>query len=234
MPAYTVLDRDAHRHLRITTGPEVRFGSAVPFVAVVPAEFARIAAHHALFLRRNPRSGRLEPVAMLGFRTGENLFLTRGGWATPHIPLEFQRQPFRMVPGPDGALVLGFDGASPRVQRGGGEALFLADGADSDYLERVRDMVARYTEGLHAAQAYSHALGELELIAPAPIEVRFADGTEMRIVDLYTIDRDRFDALDAATVIGLRDAGWLELIYLQMASRVQVANLVARRDGLFR
>ncbi len=234
MLTYTVLDPEAHRDLCITAGPQVRFGSAVPFVAVIPAEFARIAAHHPIVLRRNSQTDVLEPVAMLGFRAGENLFLTRNGWATPHIPLEFQRQPFKTVPGPGGDPVLAFDGMSPRVQRIGGERLFLPGGEDSDYLARMRVLVAQYDDGAAAAQAYSQALAALDLIAPAHLEVRFGDGVEMRIPDLYLIDRARFDALDDAAVIGLRRAGWLEPIYIQMASQVQVANLVARRDGMAR
>ncbi|WP_443751332.1 SapC family protein [Asticcacaulis solisilvae] len=232
MTRYVAVDAEAHRHARIVSGPRAEFGNAVPFVGIVPGEFARIAAHHPIFLRRN-RAGLLEPGAMLGFVAGENLFLNDTGWATPYVPLEFQRQPFMLVPDEDTQWRLAIDADSPRLSADDGERLFLAGGHRSDYLEQAHEVVTRFCQGVPAAHDYGERLTGLGLVEPARIEVRFDDGRETRIEGLHTIDRARFDALDGDALLGLRNEGWLELLYIQLASLAQVPNLIARRDGRF-
>jgi hypothetical protein len=233
MVNHVELDARMHRNLHVVAGPHARYGNAVPFVGIIPAEFARIAAHHAIFLRRNSQSGQLEPGAMLGFKAGENLFLAPRGWATPCVPLEFQRQPFMMIAGAEGQLSLAIDTDCPRVQAESGERLFLSGGHATDYLERMRVLVAQYCDGVPAAHAYGRMLGELGLVEPAQLDIRFGDGSETRIDGLHAINRDRFDALDDAAIVRLQRAGWLELIHIQLASLAQVSNLIARRDGTF-
>lgn len=229
MASHVELDAATHRNLRVVTGPQARFGQQVPFVGIVPAEFARIAAHHAIFLRRNSRTNQLEPGALLGFKAGENLFLTADGWTTPYVPLEFQRQPFITI---DGGLAIDRD--SPRVQTEAGERLFLSGGHASDYLEHMRLLVTTYCDGVPAAHAYGRLLSDLGLVEPAQLDIRFADGSEARIEGLHAINRERLGALDDATIVELQRAGWLELIHIQLTSLAQVGNLIARRDGTLR
>ena len=231
MTAYVALDSQSHRHLRVIAGPRREYGNAVPFVGIVPGEFARIATHHPIFLRRNSQSGQLEPGAMLGFKAGENLFLSDSGWTTPYVPLEFQRQPFMLIPGAGDDYALAVDTDSPRLSADDGERLFLATGHRSDFLETMTDIVGQFCQGVPAAHRYAQTLSELGLVEPARLDIRLGDGTETRIEGLHTLNRDRFDALDGDALLRLRDAGWLELIYVQLTSLAQIPNLIARRNG---
>jgi hypothetical protein len=235
MPNFVAVDTVTHRRTRVLTAPSPRFGDTSQMVSVIPGEFPALIAHYPIFFRKSPESGRFEPGVLLGFSSGENLFVADDRWDAPYVPLEVQRKPFLIQPeGGDGGprLVLTLDMDSPRVQEDEGEILFLETGARSSYLERVASILRALVDGGQAAYAYGAALAELELIEPVRLALEFIDGSTRDLEGLYSINPEALRRLSGAGLQSLQSAGWLELAYYQLGSLAHVQGLIARKNRL--
>lgn len=227
------LDKDAHRELRIDNHPSETYGDNIGMVGVVPREFGRLVAHYPIFLRRTPADDAFECGAMLGFSGNENLFLSGDRWDALYVPLNVQRQPFAVVARPGGDpnnLAVAFDSDSPRVLTDGGEALFLSDGQPTEYLQRVSSALNEMVQGARMGFEYTAKLDALGLIEKVRVDVEFANRSQVKLDGLYSISRDKLGALAPKKLGELRDAGYLEWIYIQLASLVHMNGLIARKN----
>jgi len=234
MTQLVALDSQTHRDLRVATWPAAE--ARVDVVSVVPREFPRLLAHYPIFFARTPATGRFEPAVLLGFQPGENLFLTERQWDVEYVPLQMQRQPFSLMerravqPGGQPGLDVALDLSNPRVQRQEGERLYLDDGKPSQMLQTIASILRALIEGSQEAYAFTGKLAELGLIEPVRIDVKFVDESEKRIEGVYWIAAAALKALPAAQLAELRDLGYLEWLYFQMASLSHMSGLVARKN----
>ena len=227
------LEKDTHRGLRVDAQASEAYGDNIGMVGVVPIEFPRLVAHYPIFLRRTPADDAFECGAMLGFAANENLFLTDNGWDALYVPLNIQRQPFvaaAQAGGGPNSLAVAFDSDSPRVVTKGGEALFQGDGGPSEYLQRVSQALNEMVQGARLGFAYTAKLNEMGLIEKVRVDIQFANGSQVKLDGLYSISRDRLMALPADKLAELRDAGYLECVYFQLASLVHLNALIARKN----
>ncbi len=234
MAGIIALDKDAHRDLRVDTHPSEAYGDNVGMIGVVPREFARLVAHYPIFLRRTPADDAFECGAMLGFAGNENLFLKGNRWDALYVPLNIQRQPFAVVARPGDAannLAVAFDTDSPRLLKDGGEGLFLGDGQPTEYLQRVSAALNEMVQGARMGFDYTAKLDKLGLIEKVRIDVEFADRSQVKLDGLHSISRDKLKALPAKKLAELRDEGYLEWIYIQLASLVHINALIARKNA---
>jgi hypothetical protein len=240
MARYEVLDNVAHRDLRVITrfGPE--FGDAVGMVPAFPTEFAELQREYPIFFRRDPDSGELGPVALLGFGRDENLFLQGDRWNAGYLPGAIARGPFligfREQQGAAGprAPVIHVDLEHARIGHGEGEPVFLPQGGHTHYLQHVITVLRGISDGVEAGRAMFAALDRLGLVQPVALEVRFDDEHDASVTGLHGIDRERLSALDAGSLHELHQAGWLEGVYLVLASLQNMRRLVAEKQRRLR
>lgn len=238
MTRLVALDKLAHRQLRISVPHGIAPVSRVNAVSVVPREFGRLLSHFPLFYMKAPDSGQFEPVAVLGFNRGENLFLVNDLWDSSYVPLQIQRQPFAFLPRPAGrpdaqpTLDLALDLDSPYVRGDTGERLFQDDGQPTRTLQSYNDMVGALLSGSREAFAFTGRLAELNLLEPVRVDIEFADKSKTQMEGLYWIAQPVLKALPAATLGELRDREFLEWIYFQMASLGHLSGLIARKNKL--
>jgi hypothetical protein len=121
---------------------------------------------------------------------------------------------------------------SPRVRDGGieGEALFLTYGGTSEYLERISAVLRTIHDGLAASRAFVTALVELELIESFVLDVELDDGSQNRLAGFYTINEDRLAQLSADQLAALHGKGYLQAIYMAVASLAQFRALIQRKN----
>jgi hypothetical protein len=196
-------------------------------------------AHYPIFFTKSTESGRFEPAALLGFRQQENLFFVNGQWDVAYVPLQIQRQPFSLLPrrgdparGTQDSLDVALDLESPQIQTQEGERLFLEDGAPSKFLQNITSMLSALVSGSTEAYAFTARLSELNLLEPVQIEIEFVDRSQTKLQGLYWIAAAALKALPADSLAELRDRGYLEWLYFQMASLAHVSSLVARKNQL--
>jgi hypothetical protein len=241
MPRYEVLNNVAHKNLRVAThfGPE--FGDAVGMVPAFPTEFAELQRDYPLFFRRDAESRELHAVALLGFDRSENLFLQGRRWNASYVPGVLAKGPFLIgfqERAEDGETrqepVIHVDLAHARVTAGEGEPVFLPQGGQTPYLQHIITVLRGINAGVAAGKAMYAALDALDLVQPLQVDVRFGAEQGANLAGLWGVDRERFAALDAGQIASLHRAGWLEGVYLMLASLHNMRRLIAQKQHRLR
>ena len=237
MGNHAVLDRDAHRALRVHTEAGAQFGDAVMSCFTVPLEFRRVQNEFPILFRRDLETGKFSALALLGFETGENLFLEDGRWDAHYRPMALAIQPF-LVGRPqsgDGPGQVHVDLAHPRIAPPDeGIGLFDSSGQPTPYLERIAAMLGDLDAGHRASQDFFDALERHDLIEPLAVDVELQDGSQHRLVGYHAINEERLAALDAAALGELHRAGHLMPIFMALASLSNLAELRRRKDRRIR
>lgn len=223
-----LLNNIDHKDLRVDTRRLPGLGDDVMSVPTFPAEFRNIQSCYPIVFSKT-RDGGFQPVALLGFSEGQNLFLDADGWDAVYLPLAIERQPFLIgVQGEE--LLLQVDLDSPRLGTGEGEPVFLPHGGTTPYLERINSVLLALYEGLRANTAFVAALLEHELIEPFTLDVEMDDGSRNRLSGFYTINEERLDALDGEALGRLHRAGHLQPIFMAVASTARFRELIERMN----
>jgi SapC len=228
MSNIVLLNNESHRKLRVHAQPAGHFGDSQRFVAVVVNEFHVLAMHYPILFSKDGDTGQFYCGAMLGFDAGENLFLEEQRALMAYRPLNLQRGPF-VTSGAE----LAIDLEHPRVSPSGDQQLFTEAGEPSSYLRSIMGLMRDLRPGLERTRIFTDTLLGLKLIEPMTIKARFDDGTNHEFTGLYTINRDQLKELADSAVLDLFRRGYLQLIYLMLASLTHVSVLAAKKNRTF-
>lgn len=233
MAKNAVLNNVEHKDLRVITRRAAQYGDDVMFALTFPAEFRSVQAHYPIVFSKTPE-GKFQPLALFGFKQGQNLFLDSRGWDATYVPLMIERQPFLIGSGADGELLVHIDLDHPRVSRTEGEAVFLEHGGTTPYLERTNSMLLTIHQGLAATQPFVAALLEHNLLESFVFDIQLADGSQNRLTGFYTIHEERLRALSGAALERLNTTGYLQAIFMIIASMSNFRALIERQQILLR
>lgn len=226
-----LLNNVDHKGLRVITRRGAAYGDDVMLAVTFPAEFRNLQAHYPIVFRKSPSGTTFEPVALLGLKEGQNLFLRQQGWDTSYLPLAIERLPFYI--GMDGdEMVVHIDVENPRISTQAGEDVFLPHGGSSGFLERMNSILLAIHEGLQDTPAFIAALLEHHLLEPFVFEAEQADGSHTRLANFYAIHEERLGALAGNALERLSKAGHLQAAYMAIASLSQFRALIERQDRL--
>lgn len=234
MSNHQILNPADHGALRVRTDAAPELGDGVMSCLVVPSEFRRLACEYPIFFRFDGESRSFSALALFGFEGGENLFLEGGRWAAASRPFAMAVQPF-LVGRPQagrGAGQVHIDMAHPRVTMAGGEGVRVFDdaGQPSPWLEEVAGMLGALDEGYRASGDFHAALDRHELLEPFSMDVTLDNGASHRLVGYHLINEERLRALDPAALGELQAAGYLEPIFMALASLGNLGKLVRRKN----
>jgi len=221
------LDNVTHRDLRVVTARGAAWGDDQMSTPVFLSEFRSVQATYPIVFQQGENDSGLHPVALLGLRAGENLFLDGRGWDAHYIPLALERGPF-MIGRAGTELMVHVDMASPRLVRGEGEPVFLPHGGSAEYLERMNSVLLAIHQGVEALPAFMGALMRHELLESFVLDIEAADGSQNRLAGFYTINEERLATLAAPAVAELHTKGWLASIYMVLASTAHLRDLIER------
>lgn len=231
MPQHVQLNNIDHADLRVITARGPEYGDAVMHAVTYPAEFRNVQACYPIVFQKAADGG-FQPLALFGFRPGQNLFLEDGRWDASYLPLAIERLPFligRALIGHGGdELTMHIDLDSPRVSRSEGEPLFLPHGGTSEFLERMNSVLQALHAGLQAVPAFMEALLAHELLESFVLDIQLDHGSEHRLAGFYTIHEERLGALDGAALEALHRRGHLQPIYMALASQARFRDLIDR------
>jgi hypothetical protein len=225
MQKLELLNNITHKNLRVITRRGAEWGDAVMSCPATPDEFRSLQAHYPIVFQKNAE-GQFQPIVLFGLEDGQNLFLGVDGWSAQYLPLAMQRMPF-MIGVAEEELRMLVDMSSPRISQGAeGEAVFLPQGGNTEFLERANSVLKALHEGLQATPEFVQALIAHDLLEPFVLDVERPDGTHGRLVGLHTIHEERLTALDANTIGLLHQADYLQPIYMAVASLSNLQTLV--------
>ena len=217
-----------HKDLRVITTRGAAYGDDVKFALTFAAEFRNVQACYPIVFQKTA-DGKFQSIALFGFQDKENLFLGPDGWEASYVPLTVERHPF-LIGFRDREPTVHIDLANPRVSRTEGEALFREYGGSSDFLERMSSVLATIHQGLEAMPAFIDALLQHDLLESFVLDVELNDGSQHRLTGFYTINEERLGALDASALARLHQAGYLQAIYMAIASQSHFRDLIERRN----
>ncbi|CAJ25870.1 SapC-related protein [Xanthomonas euvesicatoria pv. vesicatoria str. 85-10] len=217
-----------HRDLRVITAHGAAYGDDVMSAATFPQEFRQLQAQYPIVFHRSGERS-FQPLALLGLRLGENLFLDGARWDAPYVPLAIQRQPFLIGEQPDGPMVH-VDLDSPRVSTTEGQLLFREHGGTTEFLDHISQVLRTLHDGLAASTAFVERALRYDLLEPFVFEATLNNGLECRLAGLYVVHEERLRALDEAALLELHRHGDLEPLYMAVASIAQLRHLLERMN----
>lgn len=229
MPTIELLNNVDHLDVKINRQHSAELGDNQMFCLSFPAEFRAAQSYYPVLFYKDGRTGQFMPVLLLGFQAGENLFVQHEQWQAGYLPLDVERQPFT-IGLQQGERVIHLDTAHPKVSREQGEPLFLAFGGQSAYLQRVAEQLETLHHGMEASRQFVAQLLALELIESFVLDVTLNNGQQHSLHGFYTINEPRLATLTAEQLLSLQQAGYLEAIYMMLASQSQFARLIALKN----
>ncbi|MFT5923400.1 MAG: hypothetical protein ACI9LE_000380 [Paraglaciecola sp.] len=226
-----------HKDLKIVTERSQKYGDNMWYSLTFPAEFKSVQAYYPIFFNKDSNTGQFISVAIFGFQDQENLFLANNRWDAPYIPLSVARQPFLIgvqkinEDGEDKEQrVLHIDMDHPKVTHEHGEALFLEYGGNTPYLDTAADMLEAIHHGIVDSKIFIDLLIEHELLESFTLELELNDKSKHQMAGFYTINEEKLSALDSETLATFHAKGYLQAIYMAIASQSNIRGLLNRKN----
>ena len=228
-----LLDRRTHAGKRVrplTDWGLARETNAV-FASVV--EFYDIAREYPIAFvvvgRNDKNQPIVTPVAMLGLKDGQNVYIDANGqWNAQYIPAFLRRYPFSFVQTVDNQMGLGVDEAWEGFNDTEGELLINEAGEMTPFMQRVLSFLDNFEQDVQRTRFFCDKLVELNLLRAGEIGGQLANGETVKAQGFFLIDEQKLRELPDATVVELFRNGMLGLINAHLLSVGQVPQLARR------
>ncbi len=238
MPNFALLNNVDHRNMRVIRDYSSQYGDNEISVVTFPQEFRAIQNEYPIFLKKNAETGKFIPVALMGLRQNENVFLSEAGWDAQYIPASVKRRPFligvqppKPGEGEQPSRLVYVDMDSPRLSEVAGDPVFLPHGGYSPYLETMVELLEYIQYGTELNEQFVDMLLASELLEVVALEITLKSGEQNNLAGLYTINEDKLNGLVGSAVAELHAKGFLECIYMVLASHANVLKLIARVEA---
>jgi hypothetical protein len=239
MANHALVSPIAHKDVKVITKRSAQYGDNLWYALTFPREFRSVQANYPIFFNKNPNTGKFMSVALFGFKEHENLFLDDDGWHADYIPASVLRGPFLIgtqTVTEDGQeqqkRMLTLDLDNPRVSDAEGEALFLPFGGNSDFLDKTSSMMEALHFGAIDGQVFTAKLAELDLLEPCTLDITLDNEQKNQMIGFYVINEDKLDTLPIEQIQDLRESGYLQAIYMAIASQGNIRALINKKNAL--
>jgi hypothetical protein len=231
------LNRTAHKDLRIKGMQNLKFAHNVHSVPLTCTEFP-VTARDIPILFAGPDMASAGPMALLGLRQSENLFLdNEGQWAQGvYIPAFVRRYPFVLAEKPAGTegddftvfLDEGYEGFNDQE----GERLFAEDGTESEMLKNAVNFLGEFQQHVARTKQFMEELRKHDLLEPRNIRLE-RNGNVLNLNGLFVINEEKLRKIDAQTAHQfLIDGtmGWIYAHLLSLQNIDRVGQRLAQRE----
>ena len=221
-----LLDRDKHRKLRVKPSTSFAFARKANSLYLAGVEFNEACKEYAIVFTRGAHQ-KIVPVAMLGLRSRENLFVDADEhWTAGYVPAFVRRYPFVLAELSGESLGVCIDEAYGGLDNKEGEALFDAKGGDTPFLKNAVDFLTRYQQEFGRTEDFCRRLEQAGLLTEMNAKAQLVDGRSFAVNGLLVVDEKKLMALPDAVALSLFRAGELHLISMHLASLSNMQKLV--------
>jgi|CryBogDrversion2_1035201.scaffolds.fasta_scaffold00018_12 hypothetical protein len=223
------LNSEVHRNLKIAAEKgNFSYAKDANAVMLTGMEFTDVSREYPIvFVRAD--DGTLRPIALLGIRDGENLFVDENGkWDARYIPAYIRRYPFVMAPGGPNGMVVCMDEACPALGMEHGESIFDAEGKPTPRMNDMIQFLQQFQQEHARTDWLTKQLDELGIFVPQEANFDTGNGETFALKDFYLIDEAKFGALPEEKILQLFKNGGMGLVYLHLASLGNLAKLTER------
>jgi hypothetical protein len=244
-PTKSVLDRKAETKLPlfysrpVPISPENFGGKSLALSAnrgfarktnLVPlnaSEFALAQRHYPIvFSLEEPHF----PMAIVGVRTDENLFVGAEGrwWPDTYVPAYVRRYPFILMGKPGGKqFLLCADMDSEYVVDGGANP-FFKDGKPVAAVDKAASFCRAFQADADKTQAFCAALAEQKLLEAKTAELAHPSARKIRLGPFRMVDERKFAELPGKMLTDWHTRRWLRLVHAHLFSLANWPDLAAR------
>ncbi|MFT7025985.1 MAG: hypothetical protein ACJAVS_000200 [Paracoccaceae bacterium] len=213
-----VLEAARHATLGLLPHTGFAFAAAANAIPLNMAEFAQAGVWYPIVFTGKET---VSPVAVVGVRKSQNLFVDASGAWTPgaYVPAYARRHPF-ILTRPDAAkdqVLLCVDRSSDRLVDAGGDG-FFADGKPTVTTTNAMDFCLNFQRQAMATEQVSAVLAEHDLLSDQTGTLELPGGETVRLTDFKIIDEKKLNALSDEALLDLRRRGALAMAYCQMMS----------------
>jgi hypothetical protein len=213
-----LLDGEKHQEMSLVKNFGLGFTSKTNAVPVNLIEFPQIAHFYPIAFSND---GQATPVAIMGVRNDENLFVTdKGEWqADTYIPSYIRRYPFILTEVNEGeSLSLCIDETDEVISNDNTNPLFGDDKKPTDLANNAMEFCKSYHAASQQTLEFSKALADSGLLIERTAELVVKGDQKINFSGFAIIDEEKFNKLDDATFAEWRQKGWIGAIYAHLFS----------------
>jgi primosomal replication protein N len=234
----TPLDRIAHKNLKMRTDmvtiSQARGINSV-FLNVVEFNDA-MREFPIVFVRTGEgpdgQAGAVAPLAVMGLKNGENLFLDADArFNGDYAPAYLRRYPFamaRMEGSQDGQLAVciddQWDGFTPD-----GQPLFNDKGETTELTQNLVKFLETYEAEMERTRQACALLDEVGVLEAMRFEAEAADGSKVEVEGFLAVNTEKLSALSDAKLAEFQRNGLLSILEIHRLSLANMGRLAAKR-----
>ncbi|SFF37707.1 SapC protein [Fontimonas thermophila] len=224
-------DRRRHAGMGLVPGIAYTWCATLNAVYVSAAEFARAALDYPLAFAREP-GGEYQPVAVLGLRSGENLFVdTKGHWRSgAYVPAYCRRYPFCIAEIPGETRVSGARRLicvdERALTRDTAQPLFDADGNPTPAWSPIQQLIETFEGARLQTRVLARRLEALNLLVPFDALALPRQGPHRRLQGLFRVDEQRLQQIAGRDLRTLMHKGELRAVYAHLISLENFGRLL--------
>ena len=219
------LDANRHKNLGLKSGFGLGFTSGINAVPINLIEMPQICHFYPIAFSPDENA---TPVAILGLRDNENLFVNKSGeWlSNTYTPAYIRRYPFIFseIPNSD-QLTLCVDDTEVTVQDGSDQRFFEENGEPTSLAKNALEFCKSYHAAARQTIEFGRALHEKNLLVTRQAEIQIPNGRKINFSGFRIIDEKALAELDDKTFLEWRQKGWLPFIYAHLFSGLQWQTL---------
>jgi len=232
------LNRAEHKNLRLKGVPNMKFAMNTHSVPLTAAEFG-LAARDLLIVFAGPDAANAGPIALLGLRQNENLYVDAAGqWApNTYVPAFVRRYPFVLAEKPAGQeggdfavfLDQGFEG----FNAADGERLFNEDGSDTELLKNAVGFLGEFQQNIDRTRTFMQYLVKHDLLEARNVQLHKGEpdsGHGITLNGLFMVNEEKLRALDEKVAHEMLREGVMAWIYAHLLSLSNIDRLARRLD----
>lgn len=220
---------DSRKHGKMSLKQNIGFGftGKVNAVPVNLVEMPQIAHFYPIAFSND---GNATPVAILGVRNEENLFVNKDGtWrADTYIPAYIRRYPFIFTEIEGGSrLSLCIDYNESILSEDASNPFFDKEGKPSELSQNAMEFCKSYHAAAQQTLEFSKALAKSGLLVDRQAEITVGSGGNQKISfsGFSIIDETKLSELNDKTFLEWRKNGWLAGVYAHLFSGMHWGSL---------
>ena len=222
------LNKNEHKNKKIKSdGQSFTFAAKTNSVILAGVEFSEAAKEYPIVFAEAGEA--VIPVAMLGLRNEENLYVDdTGKWDARYIPAFVRRYPFVLAQaGETDQRVVCIDETFEGFNDDEGEPLF--DGEEpSPLLKQALDFLTEYQNQYLRTEAFVTRLRENDLLMALNAKIDMKDGQQFAMTGLLAVDERKLLELPDDKALELFRSGELSWIYCHLMSLGSMGKMVDR------
>lgn len=219
------LDAKRHANLALRKNFGLGFTKDVNAVPITMIEMPQIC--HAYPIAFSPDDN-ATPVAILGLRDNENLFVNaQGEWVNDaYVPSYIRRYPFIFSEFKGGEqLTLCIDMNDNVTEVDGEQKFFEPDGQPTALSKNALEFCKSYHAAAQQTIVFGHELHKAGLLVERSAEIVVPGGKKINFSGFRIIDEEKLSQLDEKTFLDFRKKGFLPFIYAHLFSGAQWPRL---------